>query len=267
MINFTKYLYLYFAISAIVIIPGLFFLVRFGVNPSIDFTGGAIIEIKNEKLGTKILKFKPINNEEKQAIIDDLEKENGKIEELRFETVGPILGQELLIKTIVAVVLAAGFILFYLTLQFKNKIYGITAIFAMFHDTLVIVGVFAALGYFLKVEVDTLFVTAILTSLSFSVHDTVVVYDRIRESLKKSPKLGFEEIVNQSLNQTMTRSINNSLTIIFMLASLFFLGGETIKWFIFALLVGTISGTYSSPFVATPLLVLWKRLQIKRRKS
>ena len=295
--NFTKYLNLYFIISALVILPGLYSLFRFGLKPAIDFTGGSIIEVRiknNESAAEKnkekinnflsdideieldsiqvgrennfTLKLKPIDEAKKEEILNKLNKEYGEVVELRFETVGPILGRELIRKTLLAVVLAAGFILAYVAYQFKDKKYGICAVLAMFHDSLVILGIFSLLGHFWGVEVDTLFVTALLTSLSFSVHDTVVVYDRIRETIKNHPKADFEDVVNKALSETMSRSVNNSLTIIFMLTCLYLLGGQSIKWFVFALLIGTISGTYSSPFVATPLLVIWERIKKKRRR-
>lgn len=292
--NFTKHLYLYFIISAIVILPGIYSLVRFGLRPSIDFTGGALLEIRidkeiktpeKEKIKTVFqesgvelssinqtgknsvfLKTQTVDQNLKDQILVEIEKQIGETEELRFETVGPILGKELLQKTLLALVLAASFILLYVAYQFKDKKYGVCAVLAMFHDSLVIIGIFSILGQIKGVEVDTLFVTAILTSLSFSVHDTVVVYDRIRETMKTHPKAEFEDVINKALSETMSRSVNNSLTIIFMLASLWLLGGETIKWFVLALLIGTIAGTYSSPFVATPLLVLWERIK-NRRKS
>jgi len=295
--NFTKYLNLYFIISALVILPGLYSLFRFGLKPAIDFTGGSIIEVRiknNESAAEKnkekinnflsdideieldsiqvgrennfTLKLKPIDEAKKEEILNKLNKEYVEVEELRFETVGPVLGRELIRKTLLAVVLAAGFILAYVAYQFKDKKYGICAVLAMFHDSLVILGIFSLLGHFWGVEVDTLFVTALLTSLSFSVHDTVVVYDRIRETIKNHPKADFETVVNKALSETMSRSVNNSLTIIFMLTCLWLLGGQSIKWFVFALLIGTISGTYSSPFVATPLLVVWERIKKKRRR-
>jgi preprotein translocase subunit SecF len=127
-------------------------------------------------------------------------------------------------------------------------------------------GAFSFLGAFFNVEVDALFVTALLTVLSFSVHDTIVVYDRIRESLRLHPKLSFTDTINKAVTETLGRSVNNSLTIIFMLLSLYLLGGVTIRWFIFALLIGTISGTYSSTFTAAPLLVLWEEIKSKKRK-
>ncbi|OGC61225.1 hypothetical protein A2890_00820 [candidate division WWE3 bacterium RIFCSPLOWO2_01_FULL_53_14] len=140
--------------------------------------------------------------------------------------------------------------------------YGAAAILAMLHDTLVLFGVFSLLGRFAGVEVGTLFVIAVLTTLSFSVHDTIVVFDRIRE-IRRISNMDLEEAVDQAVGETLVRSLNNSLTIVFMLLALFVLGGESLKWFVFALLVGTISGTYSSTFNAAPLLIIWRRLSVK----
>jgi len=164
------------------------------------------------------------------------------------------------------VILAAGFILLYVASQFKDKLFGICAILAMFHDTFILIGGWSILGHFFQVEVDTLFVTAVLTILSFSVHDTVVVYDRIRESQKTGVKGSFEELVDKGVNETLARSLNNSMTIIFMLVALFLMGGASIRWFVLALLIGTISGTYSSTFVAAPLLVSFDKMRKRGRK-
>lgn len=290
MIRWMKFKYLYFLISALVIIPGVFSLIRFGLKPSIDFTGGTLAEyrfeeqVEKEKIteilekneyhlnsiqssgdNTYLLRLSPTENGQNLKIREVLGNELGQtLVELRFETVGPTLGRELLIKTIVAIILAAGFIVGYITWRFKNVKFGVCAILAMFHDTLVLIGIFSLLGYFLNIEVDTLFVTAVLTVLSFSVHDTIVVYDRIRESQKNYPKADFEDLANKAVTETMSRSLNNSLTIIFMLIALFLLGGVTIKWFVLALLIGTISGTYSSTFNAVPLLVVWQKLKDKK---
>ncbi|MBM4401773.1 MAG: protein translocase subunit SecF [Candidatus Cloacimonetes bacterium] len=302
MIDFIRYKWLYFLISAMVILPGVFSLVKWGLKPSIDFTGGTIWEIataENTEKSTenaeikkgdwqKILEEKQvevISIEEKPEehfilrlkAIDDAKKEEltsafrdnlKDFTEIRYELVGPTLGRELLVKTITGVVLAAFLILLYVAYRFKDKMYGICAILAMFHDTLVLLGSFSLLGHFFNVEVDTLYVTAVLTILSFSVHDTIVVYDRIRESIKKNlPVSGgdFTFLVNKAINETLTRSINNSLTIIFMLLALVILGGVTIRWFAAALLIGIITGTYSSTFTATPLLVLWHELKSRKR--
>lgn len=289
-----RFKWLYFLISTLVIVPGLYSLFRWGLRPSIDFTGGTILELQfNQEIADKkemigqtleelnikfssvqisdnnraLIKAKPMNREEVSSIIGTLaEKVEEKPLELRFETVGPTLGGELIRKTILAIILGAGFILLYVWRQFKNPMFGVCAILAMFHDSLVLLGVFSLLGHFKGVEIDTLFVTAVLTVLSFSVHDTVVVYDRIRESVKKFPGTPFIDLVNKAVTETLSRSINNSMTIIFMLIALYLLGGPTIKWFTFALLVGTVSGTYSSTFTAAPLLVVWNNIKEKRRK-
>lgn len=284
--NWMKFKWLYFLLSALVLVPGIYSLLRFGLRPSIDFTGGTLLElrfkqevdsheVKNiiinkgfelssvQSSGEKnvLIRLAPIKEEEVAVIKKLLADKFGETEEVRLETVGPILGKELLIKTLVAVVLAAGFILGYVAWQFKKAQFGICAILAMFHDTFILLGSFSLLGHFLGVEVDTLFVTAVLTILSFSVHDTVVVYDRIRESQRLFPKASLEQLANKAVTETLSRSLNNSLTIIFMLTALLLLGGVTVRWFVAALLIGTVSGTYSSTFTAVPLLVVWDKLK------
>jgi len=223
------------------------------------------IQLSGEK--RILIKAKPITREDVSSIIGTVaEKAGEKLSELRFDTVGPILGKELIKKTIIAILLAAGFIMLYVWKQFKEPMFGVCAIAAMFHDSLVLLGIFSLLGHFAGVEVDTLFVTAVLTILSFSVHDTVVVYDRIRESRKKFSGVPFENLVDKAITETLSRSINNSMTIIVMLIALYLLGGTTIKWFVFALLIGTVSGTYSSTFTAVPLLVVWNEIKTKRKR-
>lgn len=283
MINFMKYKWLYLLISSVVIVPGLISLFVFGLKPSIDFTGGSRWEIgfendvKVEELGkilneekvevssivttgTKryLIKMKFIDEKQRVALKEKVEKNFGKVTELRFETIGPVLGRELLVKTVAALVLAALLILAYIAWQFKNWSFGISATIATLHDSLVILGSFSLLGRFFGFEVDILFVTALLTILSFSVHDTIVVYDRIRESLKRFPGTPFETLVNKAISETLVRSLNNSITVIFMLISLVVLGGDTIRQFAIALLIGTVSGTYSSIFTAAPILAVWK---------
>jgi preprotein translocase subunit SecF len=294
--NLMKYKKIYFFISGLFLIPSIFSLIIWGLKPAIDFTGGSVLEIRGNNLEKKslkdtlevessntskvedleglsvqeseeqtyILKMKEINKEQKEALLENLRTEFGKIEEIRFETLGPTIGKELIKKTVMAIILAAGFILLYVAWRFKDKKYGVCAILAMFHDTLILLGVFSLLGHFAGVEIDTLFVTAVLTILSFSVHDTVVVYDQIRDSIKHHPRAEFEDLVNKAVVETLPRSINNSMTIIFMLLCLYLLGGQTIRWFSLALLIGTIAGTYSSTFVAVPLLIIWE--EIKKRK-
>lgn len=276
-----KYRLIYFALSLLVIIPGVISLLKFGLKPSIDFTGGTVWEIKintekpqpsleeslsddrivtiEGRASSFIIHAKPLSQEEHLELKQTLEEKVGEIEEIRFETVGPTLGKELLQKTLIAVAIAATFILLFIAWRFRELTFGLAALIAMFHDTFILAGVFSILGVVKGIEVDTLFVTAVLTVLSFSVHDTIVVFDRIRESRRLYPQASFEALVNKSVVETLARSINNSMTIIFMLLSLYLLGGDTTKNFALALLIGTITGTYSSTFTAAPLLVIFEK--------
>ncbi len=288
-----KYKLLYFLLSLLFIIPSAYFLIRFGLKPSVDFTGGTLLElqlqtqdnqpisleqfrqtigeivstdsIQQTETNTFLIKAQSLDQSTSIKVQNFLTDNLAPVTEKRFETIGPTLGKELIKKTLFGVLIAGSFILLYVASRFKDKKYGVCAILAMFHDTFIVIGVFSFLGAYYHIEVDALFVTAVLTILSFSVHDTIVVYDRIRESLKHHPKLGFTGVVNKAVTETLARSINNSLTIFFMLLALYLLGGQTIKWFVFALLIGTISGTYSSTFTAAPLLVLWEDLKKKRK--
>ncbi len=288
-INWLNYRWLYFLISALFIVPGTYSLVRWGINPAIDFTGGTLLEIsaedgwdsglenneiknivkdtglKLESLQTTddnsvLMRLDPISEEERDQLINNFKEEYGEVEIIRFETLGPSLGKELLMKTGISLGLAILGILIYVSLQFKNKSFGICAILAMLHDSLILIGSYSLFGYLYGVEVDSLLVTVIITTLSFSVHDTVVVYNRIGELIKENPKKEFDQLANQAINKTLVRSINDSLTIIFMLVALVVLGGETIHWFAVALLIGTIAGTYSSTFTAIPLLSVWRQV-------
>lgn len=286
MFNFMKYKSLYFLISAAVILPGVVSLLLFGFNLSIDFTGGTLWEVRlvgngaqqapkqelesvfeREALGAEIqssgvnqfsIKTVPLDQNQRQSLSEKLKAAVGEFEELRFETLGPRLGSELLRKSAVAVALAILVLFSYIAYRFRHWLFGAAAILAVFHDTLVLLGVFSLLGYFRQMPIDTLFVTAVLTTLSFSVHDTIVVFDRIREIRRRS-ELSLEEAVNQAVGETLVRSLNNSLTIAFMLVTLLALGGETLRYFVLALLVGTITGTYSSTFNAAPLLLVLSR--------
>jgi preprotein translocase subunit SecF len=293
MINFMKYKLYYFIFSLLFLVPSAYFLIFHGLKPAIDFTGGTLLEVNIKPVNNETITVSSVEEITKE-IVDlyslqstgdnnfiiraqefdqaknlelqtELTNSLGETQEISFSTLGPTLGKELIKKTLTGVALAAGFILVFVTMRFKDKKYGVCAILAMLHDTFILIGVFSFLGVVRGVEVDALFVTAVLTILSFSVHDTIVVYDRIRESQTLYPKLSYTDLINKSVTETLGRSVNNSLTIIFMLLSLYLLGGETIKWFIFALLIGTISGTYSSTFTAAPLLVLWE--EIKSRKN
>lgn len=288
MVNFLKYRWLYFLISAVVIGSGLFSTVRWSFRYSIDFAGGTNLEYRFDKKvnrndvrkifadnKTEILDLRLNDNdvfirakaidEKKEDVIKNVlqRKLKAKITVLRSETVGPTLGAETLKKTLIASVLAIIGILLYMSFAFRSLCFAASAILAMIHDFLVVVGVYSLMSYFFAAEVDTLFVTAVLTSMSFSVHDTIVIFDKIREYKKNLGTGDIEYFANRALTETLVRSLNNSMTIIFMLIALILLGGSTIKFFVITLLIGTITGTYSSPFVATPILV-WLE---KRKKK
>ena len=262
------------------------------MKQSIDFAGGTLLELRVNKplsesairevarsqsveIGSVarsgdasyILRMKSEPQDKLVALSRSIASQSGAVVSVtRSETVGPVLGKELLSKATVAAILAISSILLYVAYAFKNVRFGVAAVVALLHDLLVMLGMFALFGKWWNIEVDTLFVTAFLTTMSFSVHDTIVVFDRIREYLKRDRSRSFEEICDIALTETMNRSLTNSLTIIFMLLALVLMGGETIKWFVVALLVGTVSGTYSSPFVATPILMLWHKWEQKRKK-
>ncbi|MBI3109771.1 protein translocase subunit SecF [Candidatus Daviesbacteria bacterium] len=280
--DLMKHKFLYFVFSLVLIIPGLYFLVTSGLKLGIDFTGGSLLEYRFEKDiapdelkqygqispisdNTYIIRNQSKTKEETDNITKELEARFGEVEQRRQEFVGPAIGRELSQKAFYALITASLAIVLYIAFSFRKVPrpaspwrFGICAIVALLHDVLLVVGVFAILGKFLQVEVDSLFVTALLTIIGFSVHDTIVVFDRIRENLLKNIGRKFTEVVNLALVQTLGRSLNTSLTVIFVLIALLLFGGETIKWFVVALLIGIISGTYSSIFNATALLVWWE---------
>ena len=228
-------------------------------NANIQPSGDGII-IRTEEM-----------TEENQKKLTEALSMVGEYQQNRLETVGPTVSADLKRKAIISVILATLVIIVYIAIAFRKVPkpanswrFGICAVLALIHDILFVVGVFAILGHFFGYEVDSLFITALLTIMGFSVHDTIVVFDRIRENLRKSPSLnlpdgkaGFEMNVNNSILQTLNRSLNTSFTVIIVLLSLYLLGGETLKHFILALLIGIAIGTYSSIFNASPLLVTW----------
>jgi len=281
MINFLKYWKVYLTISLSVIIFGLVAIWQWGYIYSIDFVGGTNLEYQFEKAVEEqslanvvtqndieviqiekrpnngyLLRLQAIDEQKELALRTTLENEfKTNIEVLRSETVGPVIGAETLRKTAIAAAIAIVGILLYVAYAFRNFNFALAAIVALFHDALVVVGLYSALSYFFGAELDTLFVTALLTTMSFSVHDTIVVFDQIRDYRKRFGKGNIEEFANKALTDTMVRSLNNSFTIMFMLLALVLLGGTTIRFFAVTLLIGTITGTYSSPFVATPVAV------------
>lgn len=272
-------------------------LFAWGLNFGIDFTGGSLLEIEFsgerpsvgkvqeelkdlglqslliQPIGEKemILRFRNTSEEDHQAILKNLrEAENlkaGSIEELRFDLVGSSIGEELKRKSIYAIFAVLIAIVIYIAWAFRKVSkpiaswkFGLTAIVALFHDVIIVLGIFAFLGKFYGVEINTAFVAAILTVLGYSVNDTIVVFDRIRENLPKSEE-DFKNTINTSLNQTITRSINTSLTTLLVLLSIVFFGGSSIRDFVLALSFGVLIGTYSSIFLASPVLVLWERFK------
>lgn len=291
--------YLYFIISLIIIIPGIISLTLFGLRSAIDLTGGSRLELKfqstinnqqsiiNNTLREQgieassmqeaqgnifIIRTRPLDQNTHQKIENAIEKKIPTVKELSFETVGPTIGRETTANAIKAVILASILIVLYIVWSFRKVPkpassfrFGICAIVALIHDILVVVGAFSLFGHFFAVEIDSLFVTALLTIIGFSVHDTIVVFDRIRENLRRMPGVPFSQVVNDSILQTLGRSLNTSLTVLLILFTLLLFGGESIRWFVVALLIGVASGTYSSIFNASPLLVVWE--EWRRKKS
>lgn len=299
MLNIIGRKNIYFLISLLVIVPGLFSLFFWGLRASIDFTGGSRLtfispktltkeqvgEFKNvfnnEKIGIVtfnqkdtrlIIQTKPLNEKQDTKILTELKGKFENLKQEEFETIGPTIGQETTFNAIKTIFFASILIVLYVAYSFRKVPkpasswkFGICAIIALIHDALLVVGIFSLLGHFFHVEVDSLFVTAILTVIGFSVHDTIVVFDRIRENLRRFIGTPFAQIVNDSVLQTLVRSLNTSLTAILVLLTLLIFGGESIRWFIVALLIGIVSGTYSSIFNAAALLVLWQEWDDKRR--
>lgn len=238
------------------------------INQAATSSNLSVVLIQKSDANTYLVRGKPAEISALQMFETTIASVSGGIPEiLRNETVGPILGKELLEKATIAALVAIMAILAYVAYAFKNIRFGVSAVIALLHDLLVVLGIFSLLGHFKGVEVDTLFVTAFLTTMSFSVHDTIVVFDRIREYQKRRSGIPFVELCDQALMETIGRSLTNSLTIIFMLLALVLMGGESVRWFVVALLVGTVSGTYSSPFIATPVLILWDRWEKRRLKK
>jgi preprotein translocase subunit SecF len=286
-----KYWYL---ISLIVIAPGLIALMLWGLNLGIDFTGGTIWELRfNQQVTTEqvrgvladhdrgegtvqlssdgdltnnvvIVRMEELRqgSPEKAAIEQALVEQIGPFEELQIATVGSSVSTQISQRAIYAILLASVGILLYMAWAFRNTqnpaLYGFSALAAMLHDVIFVLGVFAILGHFAGVQIDALFVTAILTVIGFSVHDTIVVFDRIRENLAQQKDEPFVETVNYSLAQTLVRSVNTSLTVVFTLLALYLFGGESTRTFVLALLIGIVIGTYSSIFNASQLLVSWE---------
>ncbi|MBU1180051.1 protein translocase subunit SecF [Patescibacteria group bacterium] len=281
---------IFYTIAVLLVAASIAFLVAWGLNFGIDFTGGTLWEMEfKTKYPTQgeingvlmsegleasviqpsaengyILRFRPLEETQHQAGLAALKKQFGEIDEMRFEAIGPSIGKELRDKSIYAIAIVILAIIAYIAWSFRKVekvvsswIYGVIAIIALVHDVLIPLGIFAVLGKFWGVEITSAFVAAILTVLGYSVNDTIVVFDRVRENLRKHTHDDFVELVGASVKQTIRRSINTSLTTLLVLGSIYFFGGASIKPFALVLMIGILSGTYSSIFLASPLLVSW----------
>jgi preprotein translocase subunit SecF len=289
MSKFVEKRYWYFLISAIVIIPGIISLAVFGLKLGIDFKSGTTMtlnfspnvqenqlrqslgdlgykdaSIQHTAEGNYFIRVREISTEERDKLIGGLETGLGSQVTVRdFALVSAAVAAATVRAAIIAVIVAAVGILLYISWAFRHVPrpfrWGTCAIIALLHDILVVMGVFSILGWLAGVEVDALFITGMLTVAGYSVHDTIVVFDRIRENMTKGISNDFEVVVNHSIIQTFTRSLSTSLTVLFVLAALFVLGGATIHYFILVLLIGVITGTYSSICNASPLLLVWDK--------
>lgn len=288
--------------SLLAVAVSVFALFSWGLNFGIDFKGGSLLEVEFNNYQPKIteiqdalkeidlhnlviqptensfiLRFKEDSEETHQLISQKLQdlaassEPAGELKELSFDSVGPSIGQELKSKSFNAAFIVFIVIILYIAYSFRQVSkpisswkYGLAAIVALVHDLLLILGVFAFLGHFYGTEINTPFIAAVLTVLGYSINDTIIVFDRIRENLPKS-SLDFEGTVNLSVNQTLARSINTSFSSILALLAILFFGGTTIKDFALALTIGVFVGAYSSIFVASPVLVIWEKMQARRR--
>ena len=264
----------------------------YGLKPGIDFTGGTLWQISATQINTNeikdffeqnlniknatiypetesqsyLIKFGHISEEEHQNYLTALNHKFGQIEEMRYEAIGPAIGKELKEKAIWAIIFVLLGISIYVAYAFrkvsypvKSWKYGIITLITLFHDVVVSIGALALLGWKFGVELDTKFIVALLVIIGFSVHDTIVVFDRIRENLLLDRgRKDLKEIINDSVRQTFARSVNTSLTLVLTLLALFFYGPLTLKYFVLLIMTGTIIGTYSSIFIASPMLLMFR---------
>ena len=295
----VKHRSVFFTLSAVIILASVFAMFTYGFNFGIDFKGGSILEVQYLQSRPNIdvvkagvassglenflvspvgetnysIKARVLNQDEKNAVIATLSsKGDVQLKEVQFSSIGPSVGKELANKAYTAIAVVVVCIMLFIMFAFrklKNPLnYGIATVIALAHDVIIPTGIYVSWIHITHGEIDLLFVTALLAILGYSVHDTIVVFDRVRENLLKkggdAKGSAFEEIVGSSINQTFGRSINTSLTIFLVLLALYFVGGETTHNFAFVLLVGVVAGTYSSIFVASPLLVTLEGLRHKK---
>jgi preprotein translocase subunit SecF len=293
-IGLRKYWYI---VSGGLVAVSLFALALWGLDLGIDFTGGSLLELtfehnvpstehlqmflsqngitnaliqQTEENGV-LIRTEELSEEMHQDVLARLSADGLVFVEKRFVSIGPVIGSELQRKAVEALVLVIVMIILYIAWAFRHVSrpvaswkYGLVAIVALVHDVIIPAGFFAFLGYRYGVEVDALFVTALLTILGFSVHDTIVIFDRIRENLQRYSNEAFETVVEKSVEENIMRSLNTSVTLFFVLVTLYLFGSESTRYFALTLAVGTIAGTYSSLFLASPLLVSWERWASKK---
>lgn len=286
---------IWYTLSAALIVASVTAMVVYGFKFGIDFTGGSLLQLHynaaRPDTAAIISQLQPLNigdvivqptgdtgviikaqflqNEQRQAVLQALGTD---VVEDSFESIGPAVGQELRQKAIQAIILVVVCIVAYIAWAFRGVskgpvpswAYGVSAFIALLHDIIIPLGIFALLGHYLDVEINVMFITALLTILGFSIHDTIVVFDRIRENLRRSHQPTFAGIINESINNTMMRSLNTSMTVLLVLTAMLLFGGAATKYFILALMIGIVVGTYSSIFIASPLLLMWEK--ILRRK-
>lgn len=290
----------FLTLAAVALGFALIALFSWGLRFGLDFTGGSLLEVKYSNYqpsltevqdalkdsnlsgliiqptdSSVLIRFQENSEEAHQAAVGNLKKiaegkDGVEFKELQFESVGPSIGQELKQKSFNAVFLALIMIILYISATFRKVSkpvsswkYGLIAIIALAYNIIFTLGAFAALGYFYGVEINTPFIAALLTILGYCVNDTIIVFDRIRENLPKSRE-NFSDTVNLSLNQTLSRSINTSFTVLLALIAIFLFGGESIRDFTLAMIIGVIAGTYTSIFTASPLLVMWDNFSRRR---
>jgi len=295
--NLMKHRKIFYTISTVVTLVCLAAIIVWGLLPSIDFTGGSRMELRgttdvdlarqfaseNELSGPVVqvvgdsglsIRFAEISEEKHRKISDQVQAYFGEgVEEVSFETVGPTISQEITRNAFILVGLSSLVIILYIAYSFRRVPkpvssweFGLMAIVALVHDVVIVIGAFAVLGRFMNVEVDPLFITGLLTVIGFSVHDTVVLFDRVRENLIKKGPSDLEKTVNLSIVEMLPRTITTSFLVWMILLILFLFGGVTIKYFVLALLIGVVVGAYSSPLVAAPLLISWQKFREKRVK-
>ena len=293
--SFLKLARFFVPLSAVLVVISLVLLVYPGLKLSLDFTGGTMMELRlpegkaktdleaaldsyaGERLGnvslaetrarTVLLRLRNLSNEEHTALLDHIEQTGGPVTELQFTTIGPTVGASLKRRSLWALGLASLAIVGYIAFAFRQIPrhlspwrFGVIAVATLLHDILITVGIFVILSQFTTFEVDTLFVTALLTILGYSVNDTIVIFDRIRDNLlHQDRREPFPVVAEKSLQQTLSRSLKTAVGTLIMLFSLLFLGAPNISWFVLTLIIGIFFGTYSSIFIATPLLVYWRK--------